>query len=132
MSNSHIEKELWIETPNAVGITGKLTHIIADEAHANITALWGGVINGKGNFSVITDNNKKVTNVLQNTDFKNFQERDVLIVKVPNQSGACSSVAEKLGSAGIGINYIYATTIDNETAVIVSTQDDQQALSVLG
>ena len=42
MVNASIQKELLIETVNKVGVAGEITHLVADQAHSNIRALWAG------------------------------------------------------------------------------------------
>lgn len=131
MSKATLEKEILIETPNKVGIAGELTHIISDQGRSNIRALWGGVIDGKGSFAIIAEDNKKILNLLQGSIFTNVHEEDVVVVKVPNQIGACADVAGKLGQAGIDINWLYTTIFDDETAVVVSTKNNKEAVKVL-
>ena len=131
MSNASLEKELKIITENTTGIAGKLTSLIANEANVNIKALWGGVLNGKGNFSIITDNNANVATTLKNSEFNNLQEGELLVVRVPNKIGSCANIASTIGSAGIDINFLFTTIFDNEPAVVLSTKNNQKALGLL-
>jgi len=130
MANASIVKELRVKTPDELGIAGRLTSFIADQAHANIKAFWGGTVNNEGIFSIITENNAKVAEQFKNSEFKNFNEHDVLVVHVPDELGSCAKVANKVAGAGININYLYTTMYDKQPAVILSTDDNQQAFKL--
>lgn len=130
MKNATLETEILIETPNEVGIAGHLFELIAKGANVNIKTMWAGVINGKGNFAIITDNNNKVEEVLKNSDFSNFKEEEVLVIRAPDKKGICAELSNKIAGAGININYIYTTVFGKDTAVVFSTDDNQQALTL--
>lgn len=126
MTNASIEKELRIQTPDSVGMAGKLTSYISGTG-TNIKSMWGGSWEHKGMFSFVTEDNEKVKNALSGSEFSDYSESDVLVVWVPDKKGTCSEVASKIGKAGININYFYTTIFDNKPAVILSTDDNQKA-----
>jgi len=130
MGKATIEKELLVETPNEIGTAGKLTKVFSDQAHVNIKALWGGIVNGKGVFSVVTENNNKAVDALKGSDFNNFKEQDVVVVRTTDTIGTCSEIANKVGGAGIDINYLFTTIFDSKPAVVLSTNNNQAALKL--
>jgi len=125
-----VVKELWLETTNTVGTIAKITAPIA-EANVNIKALWGGIVGDKGTFSIITEDNTKALDLLQKVGIGTVVERDVVLVKVPNEVGACWNVTKKIGDAGVNVNHIYVTTINNEASVVVSVDDTQKVVGLL-
>lgn len=125
-----IQKELFVVTPNEVGTVAKVTSCLAD-AKVNIRAMWAGAVDGKGNFSILTENNRKALNMFKKAGVPKVVEREVVVVEVPNETGACWELAQKISDAGININYWYVTVDGPNAVVVLSTQDNSQVLSVL-
>ncbi|MDX1902335.1 MAG: hypothetical protein SFW66_10120 [Gammaproteobacteria bacterium] len=122
-------KEITVETPNTVGIAAKLAGLVANQAKANISAAWAAGHNSQGHFSLITDNNQKVLDVLKK-EYPKAQEQDVLIFNVSNEPGQISEITNKIGGAGININYLFTTYYQNQPAIVLSTSDDKKALAL--
>lgn len=126
-----IQKELHIETPNQAGTAGKLTALLS-KGGSHIESLWSGVMNNKGFFAIITDNNKKASQALQqDAHFNKVQEMDVIVVPTTNRTNAIVDATGKLGTAGIDIEYFYTTTLNNQPVIIISTKNNQKAADVL-
>ena len=130
MTKATIEKELFIKTPNEVGIAGQLTTLVSEQANANIKAFCGRVVEGKGEFSILTDNNSKVASTLKTSNFNNFREQDVLVVRTTDSVGTCAAITDKIGTAGINIDYLFTTIFDNDPAVVLSTDNNREALNL--
>ncbi len=130
MSKVTLEKQLNFETANKTGVAGKLNSLIADQAKVNIKAEWAGVIDGKGFFGFITSDNQRVKDALQGSDFTKFEEQDMLVVRVPDQAGACAEITNKIAKAGVNIQCFYTTVFDNHPAVVLSTEDNQKAFAL--
>ena len=128
MKKATIENELLIETPNEVGMAGQLTTLISEQVNVNTKALCGRVVNGKGEFSIITGDNSKVADILKNSNFDNFREQNVLVVRTTDSIGTCAAITNKIATAGININYLFTTIFDKEPAVVLSTENNQEAL----
>ena len=131
MGMASIQKELFVETENNVGIAGELTSLISDQAHSNIRAIWAEVKENHGSFGIITDNNSKVEQMLKDSKFNNVHEEDVVVVKVKDKPGECTKIAQKVGEAGINIDFLFTTIFDNETAVVLSTADNEKVVKLL-
>lgn len=130
MSNATLEKEIWVETGSSHGIAGKLNSFISQQG-ANIIATWGSDWNGKGQFHFITDQNSKVLQSLKSSsDFASAKEEEVVVVRAPNNKAVCAEYTEKLGQAGININWFFTTVYNNDTAIVFSTSDNQKAYSL--
>ncbi len=130
MTFATLEKEIQIETPNTVGTAGKLNGMIAQQANSDIKATWAGAMNGKGQFSIITEDPNRVKDVLKSSEFSNYHEGEVVVVRVDDQKGALANVTEKIGNAGLNISYMFTTIFDNEPAIVVSTDDNQKAFKL--
>ena len=123
-------KELWVITPNEVGTVAKVTSSLA-EAKVNIRAMWAGAIGSKGNFSILTENNRKAVNLLKKAGLPKVVEREVVVVEMPNESGICWELAQRISDAGIDINYWYVTVEGTNAIVVMSTQDNSEVMKIL-
>jgi len=130
MTTASIEKELHVSTPNEMGVAYRLTSSPYEQAHSNIKALWANVSDNKGWFYFIPENYDSVKNWLQSSEFSNFSESEVLVIRTADQKGSCAQVIQKLADAGININYMYTTTYDGQPAIILSTSDNQKAFGL--
>ena len=115
MFKAMLTKEISIETPNKVGVAAKVTQVISNQAKANIRAAWAAGENGQGHFSLITDNNAKVIEMLKK-EYPETEEHEVLVLGVTNAMGEIAQVTEMLSKANLNINYLYTTYYDNKPA----------------
>lgn len=129
MYKAMLTKEISIETPNAVGIAAKLTDVVSKQAKANIRSVWASGTNGKGQFSLITDNNTKVMDMLKK-EYPKTQEHEVLVLSVNNAMGEIADITSQLSKANLNIEYIYTTSYDNKPAVVMSTDDNKKAFGI--
>lgn len=129
MIKATLTKEITVETPNTIGTAAKLTQLVSNQAKANIRAAWASGLNGKGHFSLITDNNQKVLEALKK-DYPNSKEHEVVVLNVQNSVGKIAEVTNKISEAGLDIDYILTTYIEEHPAIIVSTNDNKKALNL--
>jgi len=100
-------------------------------AGLNITAICGWSIQGRGHVMFITDDNEKACHAIQPV-VDAVREEEVICVTVPNQPGALSAVAHKIGDMGIFINSIYAAPDDEaESLIVISTDNNARAVELL-
>ncbi len=61
------------------------------------------------------------------------QARDVIFMDVPHTAGAIASLAERLGQAGINIEYAYCTTSPSHSAgaLVLRTSDLEATVNAL-
>ena len=125
-----IGKEIHFTTPDQPGMAGKITREIG-KVGVNIEALCAYGMDGKAYFMLITEDNAKAMDAIRKLHY-NPEEKEVILIEVSNKAGAAGEVTEKLGHAGILINYIYWTTTRvSTTLLVISTRADQKALKVL-
>jgi hypothetical protein len=81
---------------------------------------------------IIPDEPAGLEKLLKKNGFR-FVKEDVLAIDLSNKPGALAEVTEKLGHAGINIQYAYATGMANskKVMVIVKVSDQSKALSLL-
>src|SRR3990167_9022723 len=106
MYKAMLAKEISVETPNTIGIAAKLTDVVAKQAKANIRSVWASGTNGKGQFSLITDNNTKVIELLKK-EYPKTQEHEVLVLGVNNAMGEIADITSQLSKASLNIEYMY-------------------------
>lgn len=128
-NNATLERAIFLETQPKVGTAGRLASLISDEAGASIRSLWGGEFSGHGHFNFITDNNSKVVETLRKGGFPDLNEDEVLVVGIPDRKG-CAQVTNKIGSAGININFLYTTILDNKPCAVISTDNNSKAMGL--
>lgn len=129
MINATLVKEISVETPNTIGTAAKLTHTVSGLAKANILSAWAAGDSSKGHFSLITDNNQKAMEALKK-EFPKTAEHEVVVLTVPNAVGTMEEVSEKISKAGLNIEYLYTTYIENKPSIVLSTNDNKKALSL--
>lgn len=129
MVKATLTKGIVIETPDTIGTAAKVADLISKQAKANIRAAWAAGTDGHGHFSLITDSNQKALEVLKK-DFPKTQEKEVLVLNVPNHLGEMAEITTQLSKANININYLYTSTFDDKPALILSTNDNKKALGL--
>ncbi len=130
MTFATLEKELQIETPHTAGVAGKLHTLIAQKANSNIKATWAGIVEGKGLFSILTDDANRVKDVLKTSEFSKLKEQEVVVIRLEDQKGSLAKVVEKIGKAGLNISHMFTTIFDNKPVIVVSTDNNQKTFEL--
>ena len=123
-------KEIVFTTENKVGMLEEISKLIKDEGvDIKGVSAWGE--GDKAFFRLLTSDNSKTKGVLQRLG--NIEEKDVVIVDMPDEIGQLQMLSSKLKDVGIDLNYIYGTTSEpGKTAIIVfSSNDNDKALEVI-
>jgi len=116
--------EVFVIMEDHPGSIGKLCRVLKKKG-INILAI--GVFFDAARLHV--DDTPKAIKVLQENDYQT-EERDVLRVTMPNKPGMLMQLTEKLGKAGININYLYSTLTNEQSTGIVILEVDQMQLAV--
>jgi len=124
-----IAKEIHLETPNTPGTVAKVSAAIK-EAGVNIRGLCAWGEGDKGNFMIVTEDNAKAIESLTKAGFQ-AQESDVVLLDLKNQVGTLAEAAQKLGTAGVNVNYCYVSTVGSDCLAVLSTGDNAKAVEVL-
>jgi len=100
--------------------SGRLTEVtkILGEAGINISAFSIADTSDFGVLRLIVDDPDKAFRVLKEKKFS-VSTTDVILVNSPNRPGSLSHMLEILSDEGVFIEYLYAFSMNNNTAVIV-------------
>lgn len=130
INSATLEREFYFETANQPGIAGEFTSFLANDVNTDIRSMWATAWGNKGIFHFIPENFNACQDQLSASEYKNVKNHEVLVVRVPDQLGAVSEVTNRLAQAGYNIDFVYTTIYRGEPAVIVSTNDNKQALEL--
>ena len=127
MKTVFLEKDLCISAPNQPGIAWQLSHMLAEQAKTNLKFFWGNSTNSNGEFFIIPENFELAKDTLDASEYSNYQEDDVLVIKVDNKPGICAEMLDTIRTAGLNIKFVVTTIFDNKPAVVVKTDDNRKA-----
>jgi hypothetical protein len=124
-----IAKEINLRLPNSPGALADATRLLADE-HVNVMA---AALEATGRLRLVVDNHLRACGALRARHHK-VEERDVLLVGVPNDSGALASVLRLAADAGVNLDYAYASAGDRatHTVVVLGVEDAVRAAAATG
>ena len=124
-----IRIELTLRLQNSPGALARVCDLLALE-RVNVSAL---MLEPSGTTRLLVDNPTRAAGVLRDRHYE-IEQRDVLFVQLANTPGAFSTVARLLASAGVNLEYVYATVPDNQpdAAIIVGVPDAMRASAAAG
>jgi hypothetical protein len=124
-----IRTELSLRLQNTPGAFARVSHLL-DHEHVNILAL---TLEAGGVLRLIVDNPVHAAGILREHQYR-VEEHEVLYVALPNDPGALSAVSRMLASAGINVEYAYATAVEGHSmaAAVVGVADVQRASAEAG
>jgi hypothetical protein len=126
---ANISKEIHITTGNAPGTLAKVTAPIKD-AGVNVRAFCAWGKEDESHFMIVTEDNDKAAEALQAAGF-DTRDREVVLLDLNNEIGTLDDAAQKLGTAGVNIDYCYVSTSGSQCLAVFSTQDNAKAAEVL-
>jgi hypothetical protein len=110
-------KQVSVFLENKLGRLSEVAQILG-EAGTNISAFTVADTSDFGVLRLIVSDPDKACDVLKENQFS-VRTTDVVLVKSPNQPGALSRMLQVLNSEGVFIEYLYAFSMNDKTAVIV-------------
>lgn len=130
MHNVKQETELYVITPNELGILGRVLGTLAN-AGVNLKALCARSEKRKGIFLLITSDNKKAEKALKELGYE-VKTNKVVTVEIDDRIGAGAEIGALLGNAAIDIDYCYGTSTGKAKALLVfQTNDNKKAVETL-
>ena len=123
-------KEIIVTTENKVGQLEEVLSIIKDNG-INIRSISAWAFEERAFFRLTTSDNLKAREILGSR--WEIEEKDVVIVDLPDEVGQLDIFASKLKENNIDLNYIYGTTSDPDKPAIIifSSNNDDKAMEVL-
>lgn len=127
---SNLVKQIWIKADNKPGTLAKVTHPVKEAGVAIIASCaWGE--GEKANFMLLTENNGKAIESLKKAGFV-IEESEAVSVTLPHKVGVLAEAAQKLGQAGVDIQFMYVTAAGPSALAIFATNNNKKAVEVLG
>jgi hypothetical protein len=115
-------KQVSVFLENKSGRLDEVAQILG-EANINISAFTVADTSDFGVLRLIVSNPEKACEVLKEHQFS-VRTTDVVLVNSPNRPGALSRMLRILNAEGIFIEYLYAFSMNNDTAVVVIRPTD--------
>jgi hypothetical protein len=124
-----IRTELTLRLQNSPGALARVCDLLASD-RVNISAL---MLEPSGVTRFIVDNPVHAAGMLRQRNYE-VVEHEVLFVQTSNQPGAFDTIARMLASAGVNLEYVYATVPDNQpnAAIIIGVPDAMRAAAAAG
>ena len=126
-----IETQLSIFLDNRPGTLARTCQALAKE-HINILSLSISDTMDHAVVRMVVTDAATAVKVLQGMH-ATVQERDVVVMDVPNTPGTLAKVAEKLAAAGINIEYAYCTSSASQPngTMVLRTNDVEETINAL-
>ena len=119
----------WVE--DRPGMLGQVADALGAKK-VNIRAFMAAVMDGKGFVRVVVDKPAVARKVFREHGWETTED-EVVEVTVPDKPGVLGRVADKLGAAGINVQYAYLGTAKSATRVnlYLAVSDAAAAIRVL-
>lgn len=115
-------KQVTVFLENRSGRLNEVARILGD-AGINISAFTVADTSDFGVLRLIVSDPEKACDVLKMNYFS-VRTTEVVLVNSPNRPGALSRMLQILSGEGIFIEYLYAFSMNDETAVVVIRSSD--------
>ena len=124
-----IRTEISLRLQNSPGALSQVCHHL-DEERVNILALS---LEAGGTLRLVVDNPLQAAGVLDKQRYA-VEQRDVLLIQLPNDPGTLEKAAGMLATAGVNVDYIYGSALEDApmASVIVGVEDAQRAAMAAG
>jgi len=122
--------EVLFTGENKIGELEEIARVIKDNG-VNIRAISAWAVNGKAVFRLVTSDNVKTKELLLAKG--EVEEREVVIVEMPDEVGQLQLLASKLKGNGLDLDYIYGTTYEpgKYAIIIFAANDNEKALGII-
>jgi hypothetical protein len=119
----------WIE--DRPGVLGEVAAALGAK-RVSIRAFTAAVLDGRGFVRVVVDKPAAAKRIFTAHGWRTTED-DVIEVTVPDRPGALGAVADRLGAAGINVDYAYVGTAGSARKVnlYLAVRDVRAALSAL-
>ena len=124
-----IRTELALRLQNSPGALGRVCQHLLNE-RVNILALS---LEAGGTLRLVVDNPLHAAGTLKDQQYT-VDQRDVLFIQLPNDPGALEKAARVLANAGINVDYVYGSAIEDHpmASIVAGVEDAQRAAMAAG
>ncbi len=98
-------------------------------AGVNIEGICGYPSGGRGHGHILVEDAAKARRALEAAGVRVENERDVIVVEIPDRPGELGRATRKLANAGVNIDLIYLAT---RTRVVIGSPDLATARKAIG
>jgi hypothetical protein len=129
VSRMAIRTELSFRIANSPGSLAAACDTLAD-THINVLALH---LEGTGRLRLLVDNPLLAASTLRAARF-DVEQREVLMVTMPNAPGALAGLARLLSTSGVNVDYAYAAAVEGSpmAVAVFGVPDAQRAAAAAG
>jgi hypothetical protein len=119
----------WVE--DRPGTLGKLADALGDRG-VSIRAFMAAAMGGRGFVRLVVDKPAAARKVLASHGWETTED-EIVEVTLPDRPGALGKVADRLGAAGVNVQYAYVGTARSAQKVnlYVAVEDVKRALKAL-
>jgi hypothetical protein len=129
MTTARIADQIVIDMPTKVGLLAELTTALLG-AGVNIVAIMGHEMAGGAEVVVMTDDNERAIDALRKAGAA-VRPEPVVLMTMPDELGALNEAAQRIGDAGVNIDWMYATAGDSGNVTVVFSTDDNEKVAGL-
>ena len=124
-----IRKEFTLRLQNSPGALGRVCQYLSDEK-VSIEAL---ALDSGGTLRIVVNNSLNAAGLLRVKQYV-IEERDVLLIQLPDETGALYKATRLLSSAGVNIEHAYGCSHDAQPmgCVVMAVDDIERASMVAG
>ena len=124
-----IRKEFTLRLQNSPGALGRVCQYLSDEK-VSIEAL---ALDSGGTLRIVVNNSLNAAGLLRVKQYV-IEERDVLLIQLPDETGALYKTTRLLSSAGVNIEHAYGCSPDAQPmgCVVMAVDDIERASMVAG
>ncbi|MBU1112477.1 MAG: hypothetical protein KKH93_01205 [Candidatus Omnitrophica bacterium] len=122
--------ELLLIADNKVGKLAEISREVKENG-INVRAISAWAFDGKAYFRLVVSDNAKAKKILESLG--TVEEKEVIIVDLPDEVGQLFNLTTKLKNNGIDIRYIYGTASQpgSSAIVILSSDTNEKALEII-
>lgn len=124
-------KELVVRTANRVGLFADIAKLLSTQG-INILATAVFVFGEEAELHLVVDAHHYALESLRDAEFPT-EERDVVLIELPNRPGFLRRITEALARQGLDIHYLYASAAEDtpHTLVVFSCSHNGKAVLLL-
>ena len=123
-------KQVSVFLENSAGRLQSVLQVLKNE-NINIVSLSVADTNDYGMLRMIVSDAEKAKEALKNAGLS-AHLTDVVAIKLPHTVGSLSDVLDKVGDAGINVEYMYAlSTKDEKACIVIKPENSESATKAL-
>lgn len=128
--HAQLKDEIVAKAPSKVGLLAEYATALAD-AGVDIHAIGAYDKGGYGEFMMVTSDNDQAAEILAGLG-ADIQRNDVVVLDAEDRPGSLAEAADMLATAGINVDWVYATAGEGDRAsIVIKTTDARSAQAAL-